>query len=104
MSALLAQTCCGSEEEARTIARAAVGARLAACAHVERIASVYRWQGAVREADEWRVWLKTTAASWERLAALIAARHSYDEPALIAVPIAHGAPSYLAWIEENAGG
>lgn len=104
MTALLVQTTCGAEDEARAIAHAAVEARLAACAHVDRIASVYRWEDAIREADEWRVWLKTSAASWDRLATLIAERHSYDEPALIAVPIAHGSPSYLAWIEENAGG
>ena len=104
MSALLVQTVCGAREEAADIARAAVEARLAACAHVDAVASVYRWRGTVEQADEWRVWLKTTPASWEALAALIRARHSYEEPALVALPIAQGAPSYLAWIEANAGG
>ena len=104
MSALLARTCCGTEEEARAIARAVVQARLAACAPVDRIASVYRRRGRVEEADERRVWLKTSEAARDRLAALVTGRHSYDEPALIAVPIAAGAPSYLARIAENAGG
>ena len=96
MSALLVQTCCGTEGEARAVARAAVEARFAACAHVDRIASVYQWRGEAEEAGEWRVWLKTRADAREPLAALIRARQSYDGPALIAVPITHGPTSYLA--------
>ncbi|PRY93323.1 divalent cation tolerance protein [Hasllibacter halocynthiae] len=104
MSALLVQTTLPSEGEAGAIARAAVEARLAACAHVDRIASVFRWDGAVREAEEWRVWLKTTAAAREALFALVARLHPYDEPALIALPIVHGAPSFLDWIASETGG
>lgn len=104
MSAVLVQTTLPSEEEARAIARAAVEARLAACAHVDGITSVFRWEGALEEAEEWRVWLKTTEAARDALFALIAERHPYDEPALIAVPVTAGAPTFLAWIAAEADG
>ena len=42
-------------EDAQAMARALVERRLAACAQIERIESVYRWQGAVQQEPEYRV-------------------------------------------------
>ena len=51
---------CGFAEEAERIARALVEAQVAACANiVPGIRSIYRWKGAVEDASEWLLLIKT---------------------------------------------
>jgi periplasmic divalent cation tolerance protein len=84
------------------LGRASVEARLAACAQVAGpIASTYWWEGGIERAEEWLVLLKTPAVRYQELAAFLAERHSYDEPEIVALPIATGAPGYLSWISEE---
>ncbi|MFF2814047.1 divalent-cation tolerance protein CutA [Kitasatospora cineracea] len=87
------------EAAARALATALVRERLAACAQVHPIRSVYWWGGEVQDAPEWRVDLKTRAALADRLVARIGELHSYDTPEAIAVPVTTGAPDYLAWLD-----
>ena len=42
--------------------------------------------------------IKTTAARYPALESAIRASHPYELPEIIAVPIAHGLPDYLAWL------
>ena len=99
--ALLVYTTWPDAESARAFAREAVEASLAACVHVlPPIASVYRWNGAVEEAQETPMWLKTTRAAAGPLRALLDERHPYDLPAFTALPAdaAASSPEFLAWI------
>jgi periplasmic divalent cation tolerance protein len=87
-------------DEAQRIARAVVEERLAACANIlGPCHSVYRWQGAVEEADEVAAIFKARADKAESLTARIAALHSYDLPAIAVWPIEHAWPAYAAWVE-----
>ncbi|RLJ68089.1 divalent-cation tolerance protein CutA [Sulfurisoma sediminicola] len=84
---------------ARTLADHLVGEHLAACVNIlAPCRSVYRWQGVVEEAEEVPLLIKTTAARYGELEAAIRARHPYELPEIVAVPIAHGLPAYLGWI------
>ncbi len=95
-------TTAGSEEEARKISRYLVENRLAACVNiVPRITSVYRWQGAVEEAEERLLIVKTTAAAFDRVRNAISELHSYDLPECISLAIEDGSPAYLQWISES---
>lgn len=86
-------------DKADTLARTAVESKAAACAQIEGpVTSVYRWEGAVQTDQEWRVLFKTTADRYEALQAAIKAAHDYDTPEIIATPITHGSPEYLAWV------
>jgi periplasmic divalent cation tolerance protein len=99
---LQVQTTTDSRAEAMELARAAVQARLAACAQVAGpIASTYWWEGGIERAEEWLVMLKLPADRYVELAAFIAERHSYDEPEIVALPILAGSASYLSWIREE---
>jgi len=81
------------------LARTLVDEHLAACANVlDGVRSVYRWGGAVEEAEEALAILKTTGARLEELTARIRALHPYEEPEVVAVPAAGGSASYLAWV------
>ena len=99
---LQVQTTTDSRAEAMELARAAVQARLAACAQVAGpIASMYWWEGGLERAEEWMLILKLPTDRYQELADFLTERHSYDEPELIATPIVAGSAAYLGWIEEE---
>lgn len=98
----LVLTTTGTEEEARKIARGLVERRLAACVNiVPRIASIYRWQGKIEEAEEWLLLIKTTKAAFEQVCAAIIEMHSYELPECIGIEMAEGSTAYLAWIGDS---
>ena len=89
----------GSAEEARRIGRTLVEEGLAGCVNVVgAIRSIYRWQGAVEEADEHLLVIKSRAADLPALGERIRALHSYDVPEVLALPVADGSAEYLAWL------
>ncbi|GAB2860819.1 divalent-cation tolerance protein CutA [Actinocorallia aurea] len=90
--------------EAGELATAAVAERLAACAQVVGpISSTYWWEGEIETAEEYMVVFKTTADTFPQLAQLIAERHSYETPEIIATAITAGSADYLAWVAEQTG-
>ncbi len=106
MSAIAAvYTIFGSDEEARRIGREMVEQRLAACVNILGAChSIYRWQGAVEEAEEVAAIFKTSADTAPSLIAAIRAAHSYEVPAITLLPIADANGDYRAWVAANSGG
>ncbi len=93
-----------SPEEAEKIGRALVEKKLAACANViGNVRSVYWWEGRVEEAGEAMVVVKTRVDKLNELIAEAKNTHSYQVPEIIAVPIIHGLPEYLKWIDDSLG-
>ncbi len=98
-------TTAGCPDDAKKIAAALVARKLAACVNiVGPIDSVYRWKGAVENAQEWLLVIKTTAAHVERVRDGIRELHSYELPECIAIAIEDGSAEYLEWIGENVSG
>ena len=98
-SALLILTTLPERAVAETLARELLAARLAACIHVGApVRSLYHWQGQIETADETPVAIKTSAGLYSRVETAIRARHPYELPEIVAVPITHGLPEYLDWI------
>ena len=90
---------CPDRDTARTLARALVEARLAACVNLlPGVESVYRWQGAVEEATEVQLLIKTTSGRLAALAARLRTLHPYAVPELIAFEAVGGLPDYLRWV------
>lgn len=84
---------------ARNLARQLVEEGHAACVNVlEPCESVYRWKGAVEQAQEVPVLIKTTATGYAALEAAICRHHPYELPEIIAVPLSRGLPAYLEWV------
>lgn len=89
-------------EEARTIGRAMVEARLAACANVlPGMVPIFRWEGEIAEGSESVVILKTTAGRVDALVAAVEAMHSYDCPCALVLPIVGGSRAFLDWISQE---
>jgi periplasmic divalent cation tolerance protein len=89
---------CPDEATARRLARQAVETRLAACANVFPIASVYRWEGALQEEPEVAMLLKTRRDRVEALTAALREAHPAEVPCIVAFPLVGGHAPYLAWV------
>jgi periplasmic divalent cation tolerance protein len=99
MEPLLVLTNLPNAESARSLAEHVVSARLAACVNIlAPCHSVYRWQGKMERADEVPLLIKTTSGRYAELEAAIRARHPYELPEIVAVPMSRGLPAYLSWI------
>ena len=97
---LVVTTTVAGPDEANALARALVEARLAACVQMLPIASTFRWKGAVETAAEHLLLCKVRAADYAEVEAEIRARHAYDVPEIIALPVAEGSADYLGWLTE----
>jgi periplasmic divalent cation tolerance protein len=97
--ALIVFSTCADEAEAARIANALVEGRLAACVNVfPAVQSIYRWQGAIEQAREILLAIKTTRERFEAVRETISALHSYDTPEIVAVPVVVGSEKYLTWL------
>jgi len=87
---------------ARALARAALDARLVACANlVPKLESHYWWQGKLERSNEVLILFKTTKVKLGALEKLVLASHPYDTPEFIALPIDSGTPRYLDWLTSS---
>ncbi|GIZ53409.1 divalent-cation tolerance protein CutA [Noviherbaspirillum aridicola] len=86
-------------QSAETLARALVEQGLAACVNIlPAVRSVYRWQGAIEDATEVTLFIKTAAHRYPELETAVRRLHPYEVPELIALPITAGLPAYLQWV------
>jgi periplasmic divalent cation tolerance protein len=90
---------CPDAETARIVAEALVMERRAACVNIlPGLTSVYPWQGAIETAEEHLLLIKTETGAFDDLDAFIKARHPYEIPEIIAIPIKQGSADYLDWM------
>ncbi|MGI6149290.1 MAG: divalent-cation tolerance protein CutA [Firmicutes bacterium] len=101
MKLLAVITTTASQEEARRIAAEVVQRGLGACAQISEIESFYTWKGAVQQDKEYRVVIKTTAELYGVVEQAIKAMHSYELPAIYAVPLVQVYTQYAEWVEDN---
>lgn len=86
------------------LAQELVKSGLAACVTiVPGVTSIYMWDGAPEVASEQQLVMKTRADATDALFELIRARHPYDVPEFIILPIIDGSEEYLRWIEKSVG-
>jgi periplasmic divalent cation tolerance protein len=98
-SARIVLSTAGSAEEAAGIAHELVVRRLAACvSRLPGLVSVYRWQGAVEEAAEVLLLIKTSAERLPALEAALRELHSYEVPEFLVLPVEAGSSAYLGWL------
>lgn len=81
------------------IARELVESRLAACVNVVAgVTSIYRWQGAVEEASEVLLVVKSVRARIGEIERALARIHPYELPELVVLEPAHVEARYLEWL------
>lgn len=99
-NAAIVVLCTAPDDEAATrIASALLDARCVACVNlVPGVRSLYRWKGAVTDAHEIQLLIKTRADRFADVERVVRATHPYEVPELLALPIVAGSADYLAWI------
>ncbi len=92
----------GDLGEARQVGRLIVEVGLGACVNLlPAMVSIYKWEGQIEESEEVVMIVKGVKMREEALISFIRSHHSYDEPAIVVIPITGGAASYLDWIGAN---
>ncbi|QLP99117.1 MAG: divalent-cation tolerance protein CutA [Burkholderiaceae bacterium] len=97
----LVLTTVADEADARRLARAVVEARLGACVQATPLHSTYVWDGAVCEAAEVQLAIKTVVGRYAALEAFIREQHAYDTPEIVRILIAAAEARYLHWLVES---
>ena len=89
-------------DEARKIAAALVGKRLAACCNIiPKVESIYRWEGKVNTDSEVLMVIKTRKSRERDVIRCVRELHSYSVPEIIFLPLQSGNPDYLKWLVES---
>jgi periplasmic divalent cation tolerance protein len=102
MSVVMVYVTASDPAEAEKLGRAAVEARLAACANVlGATTAIYWWEGKVESGPEAALVLKTREDLVPALTDKINALHSYDCPCVVAVPIVDGNRAFMQWLEDE---
>ncbi|MBI5145322.1 MAG: divalent-cation tolerance protein CutA [Candidatus Omnitrophica bacterium] len=93
---------CAHKKEAENIAKALIKNKLAACVNiVDKINSLFWWQGKVDCAQEVLLIIKSKRTKLNKIIKLVKSRHSYQVPEIIALPIIGGYKPYLNWINDS---
>jgi periplasmic divalent cation tolerance protein len=99
---VLVLTTLPSDADAETLARTLIGERLVACVNIlPPMQSIYRWEGAVEQAEERQLIMKTAADRVEALKKRLMTLHPYEVPELLVLPVADGGADYLGWIKHS---
>lgn len=93
-----------NEAEAISLARILVEGRLAACAQIHPIRSIYIWQNRLSDDQEYLLLVKTRTNLLATLETTVLSHHSYQVPEITVVPMLMGSAAYLGWIDEQVGG
>ncbi len=79
---------CSNKIEAQKIAQGLIKDKLAACVNIiDKIESIFWWQGKADKAKETLLVIKTKKALLNKLVKKVRSLHSYEVPEIIALPI-----------------
>ncbi len=105
MSVKIVYMTTGNLDEARRIGRSLLEARLAACVNIiDNMKSIFRWEGAIEEAEEVVMIAKTTDTRIPALIEHVRANHSYDCPCIVSLPVENGHQPFLDWVTAEVEG
>jgi periplasmic divalent cation tolerance protein len=94
---------CRNRAEAQRLARLALEKRLAGCANIFPVTSLYWWKGAIAGSREAAIILKTRASLVRPLIAELKKAHSYEVPCIDVLPIVDMNPDCAAWLASGTG-
>jgi len=97
---ILVYTTFEEKEDALKIGRILLEKHLIACAQIDSpVDSLYWWDGAIEQAKEFRLLMKSSQSLWEELEQEIQKHHPYDVPEILAVPVSAIGKDYEKWMQ-----
>ncbi len=88
-------------EEAKEISHTVVQEKLAACANIFPVNSIYSWKNSVESSNEFLVIFKTTSSNVSKLRNFLSNKHGYDVPEIIDFEVDNVNNSYLNWLIQS---
>jgi periplasmic divalent cation tolerance protein len=102
VEAIQVVTTTAEKKDAEALSQAVLEKRLGACVQISGpIESRYWWNGRIETAAEWFVTIKTRRDLYKPLEKLLLELHPYDQPEIVATPIAEISAGYLKWLAEQ---
>lgn len=98
---LFIYTTIGTKKAAVALSQKLVKAKLAACVNYWPIESIYKWKGKIRHEKEYALLIKTAKKRAKAAMKFIRARHSYELPSIVAIPITDSFLDYKKWVVKN---
>ncbi|TAE57326.1 MAG: divalent-cation tolerance protein CutA [Nostocales cyanobacterium] len=93
---------CKDRDEAISVGKAVVEARLAACANIiDGMDSIYWWNDQLQVEKEAVLIMKSRRDLFAELTEMVKSVHSYDVPCVVALPIESGNQDYLQWLNSE---
>ncbi len=106
-TAILVMISCQDKNQAETIGELLLKNKLAACAQIlDHADSMFLWPPGKNQIDyalESLLLVKTLDQKWTALEKAVIKAHSYENPEVIALPLAHVSKRYLTWLETELG-
>lgn len=103
--AILVIISCSDKSQAEQIGEQLLKKKLAACTQiVHTVDSMFLWpphKNQIDYAQEALLLVKTLDNKWKALEKEIIRVHSYENPEIIALPLSHVAPKYMAWLQNE---
>ena len=90
-----------SIDEANKISKLAIESKIAACANIFPINSMYSWNENIENTNEYLVIYKTTDKKIKQLRQFLEENHSYEIPEIIDFELNHTNSKYLDWIIQS---
>ena len=90
-----------NEKTANKICEAVITEKVATCANIFPVSTVYRWKGRLEKNREHVAMIKTRSDLVKKVAEKVREMHPYEVPCIVAFDISKGSKPYLDWISEN---
>lgn len=84
------------------LTRELVTSRLIACGNiVAGVRSIYRWRDELQDTSEALVFMHTRATLVAEVTAAVEARHPYETPQVVVLPILRASDAYHRWVLDS---
>lgn len=88
-----------NKSSATRISEILIKEKLAACANIFPVRSVYRWKNKIEKTSEHVAIVKTNNTHYKKLEARVRELHPYKLPAIFVIPVKRGYEKYIKWAE-----
>lgn len=92
-------TTTNNEDTAHSLSVELVKSGIARCVQIDKVDSVYEWEGVIEKASEYRLFIKVADENIEAVKELIVKLHNYDLPEVIVLSIKDSTEEYIKWLK-----